>query len=161
MNLCLCPNCASTYRAYRNSESLMRKLKNDILSVHESDVTSGDQVVMEIEDRQLWFTQTHFAEIQELLRLESEVSTKALAPNPQPDEEHPDEKVGLSVYSAYVGKHIRRKRDGFFGEITKIDEQYLRVNVEQGEKAGKTTQIELKFFIQSINSQSKVYEIVD
>ena len=70
VNLCLCPNCATTYRKWRSDESLMQKIRNAFLKKNEVDIENGEYVAIPIDDsNELWFTQTHFAEIRELLIL--------------------------------------------------------------------------------------------
>lgn len=160
MNLCLCPNCASRYRLLRNNDKLMDTLTKSILNMGESEVTNGDQVIIPIENQEIWFTQTHFAEIQELLRLKIDVKqNKSDKPSIIVDDSNTG-KSGLSVYAEYIEKHIRRK-DGFMGKITNVDADYLYVFVEQGVNSGTVTKIALKFFLESLHSVAKVYEILD
>jgi len=153
MNLCLCPNCAAKYRRIRDSEAVMNRFRRRILDIKESDVSNGEQVIVPLDDEEVWFTQTHFAEIQELLKLENELksgdSEKAVV---LADE---SEKGGLSVYSGYIGKTITRGRDGFKGIITDVTDTYLVVDVTDGPKAGNTTKIQLQFIL----GTNGVYEI--
>lgn len=90
------------------------------MTAKDSDIESGDYVAISIDDDdELWFTQTHFAEIRELIRLAEEVkeSKKTVAAPVTVEDE--GEKSGLSVYSGYIGKTIRR-RDGFVGKVTNV-----------------------------------------
>ena len=157
VNLCLCPNCAAAYRRLRANKEIMGKIRSAFLTKSDADIENGDYVAVPIDDDDaLWFTQTHFAEIRELLRLTEEV--KKAKPEPptaaSPDDE--SEKTGLSVYTGYTGKTIRRK-DGFEGIVEKVDEEYLHVHVIRGKNAGETTKIQLAFILQN----KKVYSFTD
>lgn len=147
INLCLCPNCAAAYRAFRNDYYLMSSLRNTILSKTDLDITAEDHVEITIDDDDaLWFTQTHFAEIRELLRLSDEVKNSKTEKIAQISGDDEAEKSGLSVYAGYIGKTIRRK-DGFEGVIENVDDQFLHVHVTKGKDAGKKTKIQLSFVI--------------
>ena len=75
---------------------------------------NGEQVVVPLGDCEIWFTQTHFAEIQELLKLEDEIKmsdqkgeiTAIAECKTTPDNE--TENSGLSVYSVFVRGRLRR-----------------------------------------------------
>lgn len=70
VNLCLCPNCAALYRKLRNNADFMDNIRMAFLTAKDEDIEKGDHVVVPIDDdNKLWFTQTHFAEIRELLLL--------------------------------------------------------------------------------------------
>lgn len=62
------------------------------------------------------------------------------------------EKSGMSVYSGYIGKTIRRK-DGFVGKVTNVttdgDNAYVHVHVTDGKDAGKDTKIQLSFILKN------------
>ena len=161
VNLCLCPNCATAYRRLRANEEIMGNIRKAFLTKSDADIENGDYVVVPIDDDDaLWFTQTHFAEIRELIRLTEEAkNTKDTTPTePRSDDE--GEKSGLSVYDGYVGKTIRRK-DGFIGTVTEIipseKDAYLNVHVTGGKDAGKDTKILLSFILKN----RSVYTISD
>ena len=122
MNLCLCPTCASKYRLLRNNDFLMYSLQEDILSLKENEVMNGEQVAIPINDEEIWFTQTHFAEIQALLQLKRDVVKREPDIVSTSSNDNHDERAGLSTYSAYVGKRLRRK-DGFIGIIKNVDQK--------------------------------------
>lgn len=164
MNLNMCPNCAEKYRKMRSNEALMEKFRRAILGINEEYVASGEQVIIPLGNEEIWFAQTHFAEIQELLKLEEDIKNE---PKTQPKKDTPvneepeadknvDEKAGLSVYSGYIGKIISRKKDGFLGEVIDVDDQYVYVNVVEGKNAGQNTKIQLKFILE----KNDVYEIL-
>lgn len=158
MHLCLCPNCASLYKKIRNADSEMESFKNRILRLSESEISSDEYVVMDVENQELWFTQTHIAEIKALLQLSEDVKKAAVV---TPIETGDDEdKTGLSVYDSYVGKLIKRK-DGFSGKVTKVDGEYITVevitpSVKGGPQKGEQTKIQLSFVI----SNTGVYKII-
>lgn len=161
IHLCLCPNCATAYRKLRSDSALMSVLKNKILSKTEQDIKLDDHVAVAIDDDdELWFTQTHFAEIQELLRLIDEVKNRKTTVTIQPAADNEGEKSGLSVYSELIGKTIHRK-DGFVGTVTDVtmsgNEAYLKVHVIGGKDAGKDTSIQLSFILKN----KGIYSIAD
>ena len=134
VNLCLCPNCAAAYRKLR-------------------DIENGDHVTVSLDDDdELWFTQTHFAEIRELMKLADEVRQSKQAAPAQASADDEGEKSGMSVYSGYIGKTIRRK-DGFVGTVTNVttngDNAYVEVHVIGGKDAGKDTKIQLSFILKN------------
>ena len=130
----------------------MSEFRKRIIGFKESDVMNGEQVVVPLGDCEIWFTQTHFAEIQELLKLEDEIKmsdqkgeiTAIAESKTTPDNE--TENSGLSVYSSYVGKAISRK-DGFKGIVTKVDSQYLYVDTTDALGRKKETKIQLEFYL--------------
>ena len=145
MNLCLCPNCAQHYRNLRNDTEKMEYFKSRILNMTEDDVSYEDYVAFSVGDSEIWFTQIHIAEIQSLMKLEKDVKSK--------DAEavlvDKDETDGLSVFAAYKGKKINRKKDGFLGEILEVNNDYLIVKILNGAKIGEETKIQLSFVIQN------------
>lgn len=143
MNLCLCSNCANLYRASRNNESAMEVVRKRILSLQETDISHEDHFELEVDGQELWFTQTHIAEIQELMKL-AEATEKD--DEPVTIVEDAGDSAGLSVYESYKGKTIRRK-GGFVGTVTNVNDGYLTVQVTEGEKAGQETRIQLEFIV--------------
>lgn len=154
MHLCLCPNCSALYKKIRNDNAEMINLKNSILRLSESDICNGEYVAIDVENQKLWFTQIHIAEIKSLLQLSEEVKDANIASNSiESDDE--EAKSGLSVYNSYVGKQIKRK-DGFSGVISKVDEQFVHVQVKTpslrgGPQKGEITKIQLSFVIGNTN----------
>jgi hypothetical protein len=67
MNLSLCPNCASEYRQWRKDENLMSSFKTKIL-----DANPEKDIVIMLGEKTVKFTNTHLAEIQEILKLEKD-----------------------------------------------------------------------------------------
>ena len=149
VNLCLCPNCAAAYRKLRSNPTIMESIRSVFLTKKDTDIESGDYVSVPIDDDdELWFTQTHFAEIRELMKLSEEVKNakKTIAAHLSSDDN--STKSGLSVYAGYVGKTISRS-DGFVGTVTKVDDKYLYVHVTGGKTAGQDTSIDLSFVLKN------------
>ena len=71
MHVCLCPNCAAKYHGFRHDKTLMAVLKDDILRLQDFSVTGTNHVSIPISDKELWFTETHIAEIQALLKIDA------------------------------------------------------------------------------------------
>lgn len=74
LNLCLCPSCAQKFRMFRNDSTQADRLLDALLDLTEGDITESDHVSIIIKDFDFWFTQTHAAEIIELLRLKDEAT---------------------------------------------------------------------------------------
>ena len=152
MNLCLCPNCAQRYRKLRNDTAEMEYFKERILDMTEDSVSREEYVAFNIGDSEIWFTQVHFAEIQSLMKLEKDVKNN--------DNEEiavaEDETDGLSVFSEFEGKKLQRKKDGFLGEILKVEDGYVLVKVLNGEKAGTETRFQLSFIV----GNPEIYQII-
>ncbi len=67
--LCMCPNCASKYRNLRNIESVMQRFLDDISHLDENKINYQDPVKISLDNESIWFTQTHIAEIKELMAM--------------------------------------------------------------------------------------------
>lgn len=118
-------------------------------------MTGTEYVVIEVDGQELWFTQIHVAEIQALLQLDNDIKQgDSQTVQVTPDEE--GDKAGLSVYSSYKGKQIKRK-DGFLGVVSDVTGDYLVVKIIKGPNAGEETKIQLSF----ITKNPGVYQIVD
>lgn len=161
INLCLCPNCAAKYRGLRNQSSVKDRVLEAFVSMSEVEIEAGDPVVISVDDdNELWFTQTHFAEIRELIKLSEAAKSAKKSPPAPVDQDDKNEKSGMSVYSGYIGKTIRRK-DGFIGKVTDVitdgANTYVAVHVTGGKDAGKDTKIQLSFILKN----KGVYTISD
>lgn len=153
VNLCLCPNCAAAYRKLRTNTDIMESIRRSFLTMKDSDIENSDHVTILLDDDdELWFTQTHFAEIRELLKLADEVKQSKQAAPVQASADDEGEKSGMSVYSGYIGKTIRRK-DGFVGTVTNVttngENAYVEVHVTGGKDVGKDTKIQLSFILKN------------
>lgn len=154
VNLCLCPTCATAYRRFRKNSATMENVRRTFLTMNDSEIENGDYVAIPLDDDDsLWFTQTHFAEIRELFKLAEDVKSSKPAAHPAPtSKDDENEKSGMSVYSGYIGKTIRRK-DGFEGTVTNVSisggNAYVEVHVTGGKDAGKDTKIQLSFILKN------------
>lgn len=164
MNLCLCPTCASRYRTLRNNNGIMDVLRRSLISAVEEEITNGKHVEINIGEDELWFTQTHFAEIHELLKLTEEIkkngsaqTAKSAKSSISPVEDTADQsKSGLDVYQAYIGKRVRHRVSKFNGKVIACDGLYISVLAEDGEKRGSTIKYNLSKCL-----QGKLLEILD
>ena len=83
----------------------MENTRQAILSTKDVDIESGDYVAVPIGDEnELWFTQTHFAEIRELMMLSEEMKSSRQVTSISADADDENAKSGLSVYAGYIGK---------------------------------------------------------
>jgi protein-arginine kinase activator protein McsA len=157
MNLCLCPNCATKYRAYRNNESLMKELLAFILNAKVKD-SELDYVEVPVEEDVLWFTQVHFAEIQELIKLADEAKNANKKNDSEISPDDSEVESGTSVYKSLIGKRVKRK-DGFEAEVIDLEEKkdgtYLVCKILNGPKINQETKIQLSFILSNPN----VYQI--
>lgn len=69
LNLCLCPSCARDFKTFRNDPTKAQKLLDTMMEYTERDIDSFDHVSIVVSGYDFWFTQTHIAEIIELLKL--------------------------------------------------------------------------------------------
>ena len=165
MYLCMCPNCASEYRKMRSNVYDLQKFLNEIICLEEQDINSHDPVKIDFSNESIWFTQTHIAEIRELMALKDaadeyvEASSfkfvKKVRNNSieetesetiSGDRDDPDEEVvfdGTDVYKDYIGKRVFHKLDGY-GIVRTCDGKYLGIEFEGGSKAGKVTKYSLE-----------------
>ena len=158
MNLCLCPNCATKYRAYRNNESLMKELLAFILNAKVKD-SELDYVEVPVEEDVLWFTQVHFAEIQELIKLAGEAENASKKNDSEISPDDSEVESGTSVYKSLIGKKVKRK-DGFAAEVIDLEEKKdgtdLVCKILNGPKINQETKIQLSFILSNPN----VYQIM-
>lgn len=75
LHLCLCPNCATRFRQYRVTDSYQTFL-NNLKALTRSDIQKTSPVCISSDIGELWFTQTHIAEISELMKLQDESKPK-------------------------------------------------------------------------------------
>ena len=74
MNLCLCPNCASEYKRMRSDSDDVENFLNTISELEDDEISAEEPVEIDFNGEQIWFTQTHVAEIKELLALQDKVN---------------------------------------------------------------------------------------
>ena len=161
MNLCMCPKCATVYRDLRRNANLMKNFRSDIISLKESEVTEEDHVSILLDNYEVWFTQIHFAEIQELLKLQDAVDSKKSEGKLTSPTDESDDVSGMSVYKKYKGKTFSRKQDGFSGIAEDVDDKNISIRVTNGgkgmnsKKPGDLMIVSLEFII----THPGVYEI--
>jgi hypothetical protein len=146
MNLSLCPNCAAKYKLIRNDATKMKMFRELILTQKDTEYSHSNQITIPVGDEEVWFTQTHFVEIRELMILGEQLTSKE-PQSPNHPIEH-GETEGLDVYKQYEGKTIRRK-DGFNGKIKKVENGMLIVEVNNGIRPPSTTKIQLAFVLKN------------
>ena len=163
MYLCMCPNCASEYRRMRSDEYDLQEFLEEISYLDEQEINSHDPVKIDFGNESIWFTQTHIAEIRELMALKVaadeyvEPASKPKKPEPveedvteeeavrKPEEDPAAEEVyaGTDVYKDYIGKRILHKAEGY-GVVRTCDGKYLGIEFDEGPKAGKVTNYSLE-----------------
>ena len=159
MYLCLCPNCASEYRRMRMDTGDVQDFMDDIRALEDHQITAEDPVEIKFGSESIWFTQTHIAEIRELMALkdaadqfkEGTGTDKTGARNhgsissEKREEDHMRERIssGTDVYKDYIGKRIFHKSEGY-GIVTGCDGIYLEILFEKGSKAAKKTKYSLE-----------------
>ncbi len=153
MNLCLCPNCAARYVHIRNDEALAKELETELFHLSESYITENSQVKIHIKDFELWFTQTHAAEIHELLVLSKTVrdcdKTVTQHSEPVEDQEAVDlyESCIKSKYEALIGKKVKYKtKDGYKVVIETViiksaNNKLITLEFLTGSRAGKVVDV--------------------
>lgn len=157
MYLCMCPNCASEYRRMRSDEYDLQEFLDEITYLEEQDINSHDPVKIDFGNESIWFTQTHIAEIRELMALKDaadeyvETASKTKIPeqvkekgSPETATKEPEEDAdaevvhaGTDVYKEYIGKCILHKVDGS-GIVRTCDGEHLEIEFDEGPKAGET-----------------------
>lgn len=75
MHLCMCPNCAGEFRLFRAGDDYSKFLLQ-LKNLTEEDIESCSPVVVTTPIGEIWFTQTHIAEIIELLNLQERCKDK-------------------------------------------------------------------------------------
>ena len=155
MYLCMCANCASEYRRMRSVEYDLKAFLDAINNLDEQEITLSDPVKIDFGNESIWFTQTHIAEIRELMMLKAaaddykEPASKNdgfnASGNKSEEKNKDDEEVhaGTDVYKEYVGKKVYHKTDGC-GVVRTYDGKYLGIEFEKGQKAGKVTNYSLE-----------------
>lgn len=154
MHLCLCPNCHAKYFKIRNKDSNYdKKLIDKIMSFSESEISTNSQMSISIDGNDVWFTQTHFAEIQSLLKLLQSLSDDKIKPV-SPSDITEDEVDIKEMYKELIGKRLKKKKDGQIGEIIEIGE-HVKVKVSDGPQKG-----EEKLYALYVLLDAERYEII-
>lgn len=157
MNICLCPNCASIYRNARINKSEIDTFINTIINLSDSTITSNDYVEIPFHGEKIWFTQTHIAEIRELLVLKKQTDSinassdnKAAPSNDeQNDKSHHNNTTSSSNVNGrddtgYIGKlvyHVTRKA---YAKVVDFDGKFMTIKYERGQRMKGTQMISFK-----------------
>lgn len=131
MNLCLCPNCARIFQAFRANAADAKRLLDKIVALTEDDIRRNDYVSVTIKELDIWFTQTHIAEIVELLKVRQQAEEEedfhsgnvrvAGAPLPTKKTE-PRESAPVQEYSAVTVAPVPERKVEKKPEPVQIDE---------------------------------------
>lgn len=154
--LCLCPACASAYREMRSNENTMETFLTRIKILNSDDIGNSDPVKVDCAEETVWFTQTHIAEISELIHLREEADkadSQAITNNAVKEEENSSS--GLDVYKELTGKHVRHKSAGE-GVVTECDGKYLKIMFDSGQRAKQIVKYKLENLL-----SSELIEILD
>lgn len=160
MNLCLCPNCATKYRSIRGNNVSMNLFRERIKAVKENYILGHEHITLQLEDKEIWFTQVHIGEIQALLTLKSEA--KNVINLAQGKNTEKDSKNGHNAYLAYEGKYLIK--EGFVGKVLKVvldtneeNNGYLKVKVLKGRKIDSVIDLQLYF----LRTHPDVYQVTE
>ncbi len=173
LNLCLCRSCAAEFRKLRNNEYLIGKLIGEIMDLDEEEIGEQDPVTINIEGQDFWFTQTHIAEIKELMLLKKEAKRGKYKPGSvaspitggsgsgadTPESYDPDDEPlqnGLDVYLQYVGKRVLHKSRNEKATVTSCDGKYIVLKFDSDTSDGDGKKFSLKTCL-----ENGVIEILD
>lgn len=157
MNLCLCPNCAREYKKMRADSDDVEYFLGDIAKLEDGEINASDPVKVEFDGEEIWFTQSHIAEIRELMSLQKEVDdynrTSQNAGKGQINNSRyvvdTEEIAGTDVYKAYTGKRIYHKGYKTHGLVVSCDGTYIEVQFEDGVRAGQNVKFSLEMCLKN------------
>lgn len=150
MNLCLCPNCAAEYKKMRADYTDIEYFIEDIMNLTETEIGNSDPVEVAFSNESIWFTQTHIAEIRELMALQEaadEYKDVSGVKVIQEDKDDPDAEIaiaGTDVYKEYIGKRIFHTKQKMYGTVKTCDGKYLGIEFESGPKNGQISNYSLE-----------------
>lgn len=153
MNLCLCPNCAAEYKKMRADEVDLEYFLEDIENLTDAEIGSMDPVEVNFANETIWFTQTHIAEIRELMALQEAADDykdnngKSAAKKQEEPVDDPEAEVvvsGTDVYKDYIGKRVFHTKQKMYGTVRTCDGKYLGIEFESGPKKGQVTNYSLE-----------------
>lgn len=156
MNLCLCPNCAREYKRMRASSDEAEGLLDSIAELEDSEINGAAPVEIDFDGESIWFTQSHVAEIRELMALQNEAEnySEILSKKPNDRSNREDEvaanaedepvKAGTDVYKEYVGKQVYHKGYKAYGTVISCDGTYIVMHFEEGNRAGQDVMFSLQ-----------------
>ncbi len=161
MYLCLCPNCAAEYNRMKNNQTEMKEFLDNIRELSDEDIDSENPVEIEFSSENIWFTQTHIAEIRELMMLIDEMkkdkkiienqaknrtSTSILSKNNKQSKERQttiiqnrnDLNVGADVIHSKYGE----------GTVSQIEGDRVTILFKSGQWANKTVKFSVNTILQ-------------
>lgn len=156
MNLCLCPNCAREYKKMRSDSDEVEEFLNSIAELDDNEINSADPVEVDFDGEPIWFTQSHIAEIRELMALQNEADNYSRNSSKQSHHENVREaeiaatsedevaNAGTDVYKEYVGKRVYHQGHKAHGTVISCDGTYIEVQFEDGSRVGQ----KVKFLLQ-------------
>lgn len=121
-----------------------------------SEVNDKKPVEIPLENEYIWFTQSHIAEIRELMALQNEAenydenSSKKMNTGSNREDgvtvTSEDESVnaGTYVYNEYVGKRVYHKGHKAQGIVISCDGTYIEVHFEDGSRTGQNVKFSLQ-----------------
>lgn len=147
MNICLCPNCASKYRAIRKSKSDIDSFLLSISSLSDNAITSNDYVSIPLSGEQIWFTQTHVAEIRELIELKSmpershrdiysgnnTTSFGRSTSSNKKEQTNLSSKAEKSVDDEYVGRRLYHVPEKSYATVKEFDGTFIKIKYDRGQ----------------------------
>ena len=133
----------------------MDKLKRDILSKDANYLGKKDYLAVNLDYTEIWFTQTHFAEIQELMKMINEMKENRFQGDNSVNNVSKDD--NLSWLDQYVGKRIKRNHGSFEGVISRIEGKYVYIRVKEG--TGYTE--EKPYLLSAIFKEDGIYSFLD
>ena len=160
MYLCMCPDCAADYRQKRGNDAIVGEFLQAIYNLNDNDINQMDPVKISFADKSIWFTQTHIAEIRELMALKIAISANVEPPKGE------DIDCATKVYEDFIGKKVSHKKFGK-GIVTNCDGDTITIEFYAGEKAGKPVDLKLEYCLHSLQiigeveqSDLKMHEII-
>ena len=158
MNLCLCPNCAREYKKMRLDSDNMECFLDRIAEMEDSEINVADPVEVEVDGETIWFTQSHIAEIRELMALQDEADNYSEKKTKKTNDIRLDEvavtseeetvRVGTDVYKEYIGKRIYHKGHRAYGTVISCDGTYIEVRFNDGNRAGQKVRFSLQMCLE-------------
>lgn len=155
LNLCLCPNCASEYKKMRTDEYDLSCFLDDIENMSDAEIGSMDPVEVEFGNETMWFTQTHIAEIRELMALQQaaddykdSAQSKGLVKKLEEPDDDPEAEIavaGTDVYKDYMDKRVYHKGKKAHATVKTCDGKYLGLEFDYN--PGKVSNYDLEMCI--------------
>jgi hypothetical protein len=119
----------------------------DIKNLNEIEIEKMNPVGVRFGEDKIWFTQTHIAEIKELILLLDEVHNHKDDRGGELANESSEKVIaGIDVYKEYVGKRVRHKNIGI-GIVRKVEGDVISIEYEDGPKAGRLIKYSLEICI--------------